>query len=304
MATAFTATLISTIFPRHDQKMKLKYFVQSHNHLRTSACLCISYSRCFGRTSSHQQYSSSSSLGDPPFPFRRLIYVISFLSIFHLCFLYNNASPLSSESTHLRVALALSWMYYLDWLAKMVLHDLPERDFWRVDVDLGTTSTSESKYELGHKGVASTSHIPEIMAQPYNWRKKLAWAVSLLASSRGVGWNFQVVWGLRERGRLVGRRRFVMEQIIRVVVLVVFSDFASTIMVMGRDHILVVENEGSIWLSWNKVLLVPLVAVGCCANLEAQYAGFNVAFMGLWLAEEKVGWERHFVKNEIHSDVC
>lgn len=217
----------------------------------------------------------------PPFPFRRLIYVVTFISTFYLCFFSNFPTAIPSESTHLRAALALSWMAYLDWLAKMVLHHLPEHDFWR-------TPTSDPNRQKGRQGETNTNHIPEMTTQPYNWNKKLTWAASLLASFRGAGWNFQIAHGLGERKRLVGRWRFVTEQIIRVVALMIFSDLVSTLLVTARDHPLVVGNIGSAWLNLNKISLVPLIAVNCLADSEAQYAGFNAVFVGLGLADEKV----------------
>lgn len=89
----------------------------------------------------------------------------------------------------------------------------------------------------------------------------------------------------------MGRWRFLAEQIGRVVVLMGFSDLVSTLLVMGRDHPLVVGGEGSTWWNWNRMALVPLVAVGYWADLEAQYAGFNAVSVGLGLADEKVGEE-------------
>lgn len=68
----------------------------------------------------------------------------------------------------------------------------------------------------------------------------------------------------------------------------IFSDLVSRLLVMGRDHPLVVGNEWSAWLNWNRISLVPLMAVGCWADIEAQYAGFNAVFVGLGLAEERV----------------
>jgi hypothetical protein len=65
----------------------------------------------------------------PPFPFRRLVFLTAFFSLFRLCFVPFSIPP---DWVTIRVGLVLTWMLYLGWLAKMVLHD-PEHDFWRVD---------------------------------------------------------------------------------------------------------------------------------------------------------------------------
>jgi len=63
----------------------------------------------------------------PPFPIRGLLFLTAFHLFFSLCFI-----PLSVPLGGIwQIGLALVWLTYLDWFAKMMLH-MPERDFWRI----------------------------------------------------------------------------------------------------------------------------------------------------------------------------
>ena len=64
----------------------------------------------------------------PRFPLRGALYLGTFIFYFLRCFVPPSIPP---EWTQLTLALALTWMYYLGWLAKMLFHR-PEHDFWRV----------------------------------------------------------------------------------------------------------------------------------------------------------------------------
>lgn len=83
--------------------------------------------------------------------------------------------------------LSIAWMYHLAGLAKIVLYN-PERDFWR-------TSTSTSHRIASEKTDAdeqkkANDHQAETM-HPFTLAK-LYWAISLLFSFRGEGWNWRV----------------------------------------------------------------------------------------------------------------
>lgn len=156
----------------------------------------------------------------PPFLFRRVVYLSVILTFAFLCFLN---LPIPPGWAHLQFAVSLVWMYYLDWLSKMLLHR-PEHDFWKI----GRPVHEAEKLSLG-------------------W-DKLYWAFSLLSTPRGVGWNFQVP-NLRPRTKLLGRWWFVAGQIGWVVILTALS---------GRLGQEMVKWNSSLDGFW-RALLVPLV---------------------------------------------
>lgn len=185
----------------------------------------------------------------PPFPLRRLTYLLVFLIFAYLCFL---KSPIPPGWPQLQLALSLTWMYYLGWLAKMLLRR-PEHDFWRI---------------------GRPAH--EAEALPFGWGK-LCWAYSLLATPRGVGWNFQIP-NLQPRTKLVGRWRFVGAQLVRVAMLSAISGWLG--MELAKWH---TSLEGY----W-RAMLVPIVGIKCWSDVETQYALCNAALVSAGLAEEKV----------------
>lgn len=186
----------------------------------------------------------------PPFPLRRLAFLISFISLFYLCF-FSFTIPLSWPE--IRIGVTLLWMLYLGWLAKMILHK-PEHDFWRT----------------GH-----SAHEAENMSFG---RNKFLWALALLTSPRGMGWNFQMNM-LQPRQKLIGKWRFTMWQIL----------CAGCCIYVSRAIEGLIEKQFTTPPGWfPKALVVPGIAVRLWADTEAQYAIFNAVLLILGLANEQV----------------
>jgi len=185
----------------------------------------------------------------PPSPLRRIVYFSVFLTFAYLCF---SKLPIPPGWTRLQLAVSLVWMYYLDWLAKMLLRR-PEHDFWRI----GRPAHEAEKLPLG-------------------W-EKLSWAFSLLSTPRGVGWNFQIP-NLRPRTKLLGRWWFVAGQVGRVIILTAFSGW------LGREMVKWNSSSEGFW----RALLVPLVGMKCWSDAESQYALFDAVLVLVGVAEEKV----------------
>ena len=188
----------------------------------------------------------------PPFRLRSAIYLAAFTFFFLRCFVPLSIPP---EWSQLTLSFALAWMYYLGWLAKMLFYQ-PEHHFWRVG-----RPAHEAEYYTGLLN-----------------RQKLGWACQLLASPRGVGWNFQVR-GLRPRSRLYGRWWFVAMQIARATALAPVSVGMSA--VLARDY----HALGG-W--WKALVLGPVEALKIWADQEALYSVFCALFVAAGFSREEV----------------
>ncbi|KAK4450072.1 hypothetical protein QBC34DRAFT_403710 [Podospora aff. communis PSN243] len=185
----------------------------------------------------------------PPSPFRRLTYLAAFLLLFYRCFFM---SSIPHDWLATRSVLAFVWMLYLDWLAKMALHN-PEHDFWRT----------------GHPAHEAERMKPGI--------DKLGWAVALLASPRGIGWNFQLT-KLQPRQRPAGRWRFTFQQLLRAVTFAGFSNFVGDFMKK--------QDAASTW-GFRRAAVIPGVALKFWLDAHVLYALCDSMFMALGYAEEQ-----------------
>ncbi|KAK3326687.1 hypothetical protein B0H66DRAFT_551507 [Apodospora peruviana] len=242
----------------------------------------------------------------PPFAPRQPLYLTAIISLFYLCFFSSD----NNLNSHIRLALALPWMFYLDWATKMVLHHLPEHDFWPVTASDAQINGNIKKFRRQSTGNGH-HHQPQSPPIPQGWKPRLAWAIGLLSSPRGVGWNFQLSTPdlpPETKNAAMGRWRFVIRQTCRVVGFIVLSELISATMMMMQ--LLMTENECSksqdhydfswgnglmemvgAWMTswnWRRTLLVPLVAMKRWSDLEAQYAGLNAVYVGAGLVEVKV----------------
>jgi hypothetical protein len=120
----------------------------------------------------------------PPLPYRKFVCTVITALLAYPCFV----NP-GTQDTSLRYLRSSLWMYHLASVAKIALF-YPERDFWRTD--------DEKEHEQRKKRIRVSStedkkdpreHEAECM--PFRWQK-FKWALGLLFSYRGVGWNWQV----------------------------------------------------------------------------------------------------------------
>ncbi|KAK1833591.1 hypothetical protein QBC39DRAFT_44039 [Podospora conica] len=120
----------------------------------------------------------------------------------------------------LRYGLACSWIFVLPVLQRIVVQT-PERDFWRVDDTAGGRP-----------------------APPREWSvEKLRWAMNLVATPRGVGWNFG--------GRGVNARREVMRR-------------EGVVKPEGRGRYVVraLGRAARCWVVWDGLILATQKATG------------------------------------------
>ncbi|KAM7187536.1 hypothetical protein V8F33_011183 [Rhypophila sp. PSN 637] len=248
----------------------------------------------------------------PPFPFRKTIYLISFLSYFYFGFLFrpDHVSEEYKSNPGLRLALALPWMIYLDWLTKMCLHAQPEHDFWRASPTEPPGTSSDGNEE--HSGVKTKQGQQQQVAmgsrrrepyylipQPHGFVEKLGWAFSLLSSPRGVGWNYEApahdLDSIHPKRPLPpcqqGRCMFAAVQVLRCLCLHVFSEFLSILLVSwsGAGEVFIwgdLLSRVPVAVDWKKLSLVPLVGVKIWASVEALYAGLNAVLVGMGLTKE------------------
>lgn len=105
------------------------------------------------------------SLASPPFPGRGVAFSGVLIFINYAC-IVSPWPPDEGNSRPMRYGMAGSWIFLLPAIERLLFHR-PEVDFWRND--------EEKKPKHGRP--------PELSIQ------KLRWALALVASPRGVGWN-------------------------------------------------------------------------------------------------------------------
>ncbi|KAK4214257.1 hypothetical protein QBC37DRAFT_156703 [Rhypophila decipiens] len=235
----------------------------------------------------------------PPFPFRKTIYLVSFLSSFYFGFFFrpDHVSEEYNSSPGLRLALALPWMVYLDWLTKMCLHAQPEHDFWRATPTESPGTSSDGNEENSGVRTGSGRRREQqyyLIPQPHGFIEKLVWAFSLLSSPRGVGWNYEApahhVDSIHPKRPLPpcqqGRCMFSAVQVLRCLCLHVLSEILSILLVSWSGSGGNLLSKVPAALDWKKLSLVPLVGVKIWASVEALYAGLNAVLVGMGLAKE------------------
>lgn len=200
----------------------------------------------------------------PPFPSRRLVVLSTTLVLAYLCL--TPSSPVGGGSTsQMRYGASAAWLYYLGWLAKLLLHR-PEHDFWRV---------------------GSEPHEAERMTFGL---AKLRWACSLLAAPRGVGWNFQPPDLLPppppDEEKALGRTRFALRRLAKAAVFYIAADAVAVF--LARQHFRAPhQTVADLPLHW-RVILELAVALGVWCNTELQFAVWSFVLVALGLSEEKV----------------
>ncbi|KAM7184806.1 hypothetical protein V8F20_012051 [Naviculisporaceae sp. PSN 640] len=235
----------------------------------------------------------------PPFPFRKPVYLIIFLTFFYFSFLFDSHTKTGHAlNPQIRLPLALVWMYYLDWLTKMCLHSQPEHDFWRVSnrSDAITKAT-------GAEGTGSppTTARAYLVSQPHGFSEKLRWAFSLLSSPRGVGWNYQIHHGSemktgpladsRDQKTGAGTWGFVALQICRCIFFLILSQGITVVLMRWSSFdqaAAKIEFGSHTWeVNWRKLCLLPLIGIKLWANIQAHYACVNILFVATGLAKKE-----------------
>jgi lipoprotein signal peptidase len=195
----------------------------------------------------------------PPYPLRALELWTLATVFFYQCLVLPPNSDTGQTSSLLRYSLVTMWLYYVGWLAKMLLRN-PEHAFWR---------TGRAPHEAEKLG--------------FGW-EKFKWALSLLSSPRGVGWNTQLP-DLQLRRRLLGRWRFALRQALLAAVMYIVVDGCSTF--LKRQHFHIKEQRVSdLPLYWSVVLEIA-IALSIWAGTELQFAVWSFCLVVLGLSEEK-----------------
>jgi hypothetical protein len=161
------------------------------------------------------------------------------------------------------------WLYYLGTVSKLLFSEpSPEAAFWRID-----RPTQEA---LRMRGLG--------------W-EKFRWAMGLLASPRGAGWNWQVKGAppLQDVNRK-GRKEFLWFHVKRVVALWFALD-AITAVLMASHFREAGQTIAALGL-WRRVMLV--VALAAQSSLATKWQYSFVAVLGVWLglSEPKVGFPK------------
>ncbi len=203
----------------------------------------------------------------PPFPTRRLVVLSTTLVLAYLCLAPSppmTSNGGSSSTSQMRYGASAAWLYYLGWLAKLLLHR-PEHDFWRV---------------------GSEPHEAERMTFGL---AKLRWACSLLAAPRGVGWNFRPPNPppppLDDENAL-GRTAFALRRLAKAAAFYIAADAVAVF--LARQHFRAPrQTVADLPLHWRAVLEVA-VALGVWCSAELQFAVWSFVLVALGLSEEKV----------------
>jgi len=186
----------------------------------------------------------------PPCRFRRIILVTVATISFSAFITLEPADP--GLASRLRYATSSMWTTHLVWLALVLFHR-PEHDFWRVE-------------KAAHEGAT----------MPFGW-EKLRWAISLLSSWRGVGWNVQIPILPRQR-RVVGRWRFVVGELGASIFYYILADIATTLLAMNcLDHAGETMSQLGLGLRITLIATLGLAIWSYTQLLYAVWSGFLVA---------------------------
>lgn len=158
-----------------------------------------------------------------------------------------------------RFSMVIMWLFYAGWLAKMLFHN-PEYEFCRV---------GRPEHEAEHMG--------------FGW-EKFKWAMSLLFSWRGVGWNFKPR-KLPPPRKLVGRWRFVVRQLVRAAAYRIATDAAMAF--YQRWHIRT-GDQSLADLNWCvRGLLVSAIGASVWWLHEYQFAVYGALLVATGISKEE-----------------
>jgi hypothetical protein len=198
----------------------------------------------------------------PPFPLRRHLSILSII----LTYLPLTLHPISTDPAAAYGAATL-WVITLRGLTLHVFHGVPEATLFRPSVE------------------------PAGAALSYGLLQKAGWALSLLTSVRGVGWNNGPVLPAR---RSISKRRFLVHAATMLVVLYLLLDLARTWMLQQPYCQYGLDEAGFRFPSQQQSLLKRLGdlaanGVSGAAYMAMQYHIFSIIAVGM-LGQPMDGW--------------
>ena len=187
------------------------------------------------------------SLFCPPFRGRATLFVALIVLLDYACLSSPWPSNVGSSSRSMKYGLTGPWFFILPVVEKLLLH-IPEREFWREDNPKGPSGAGP---------------------RDLSW-EKLRWAAALVATPRGVGWNFasRQIKAKREAVRSQGLTRdlFVARKVFRALV----AYLALDICLFAAKRAVIPEQ----W-AWN------VLTIGRIAFLELLMGASTYAIMSM-----------------------
>ncbi len=214
------------------------------------------------------------SLFSPPFPGRSLLFV-SLIAVSEWGCTTSPWPPttLASGSASfsmrpLRYGLAGSWIFVLPVLEKLLIMRTPETDCWHLD-EADRPPDERRPREL-------------------SWRK-LRWAISLVTTPRGVGWNFgsRGVNAAREAIRREGRGRamWLVGRMVRAFLAYVAVDAA----ILAARKAVIPQAWEWTWLTLGRIMyLEALMMTAVYATMTLQFEIAAAIGVGLLLNRPEV----------------
>jgi len=199
------------------------------------------------------------SLFCPPFRGRGILFALLIIATDWACVVSPWPPIMTAAYQGMRYGLATSWIFVLPVLERILVHT-PERDFRRLDAT-GKPLPAPSELTLG----------------------KLRWAVALVATPRGVGWDFGRSGYARPRARdstLRPRVPFVISSLLRASIAYLATDVALLASKMA-DIPNTVENAWAALTLWKLAYWDLLMVVTVYGNMEMQYHAYAAIDVGI-----------------------
>jgi hypothetical protein len=198
----------------------------------------------------------------PPFPLRRHLSI----QLIVLTFLPLTLRPISADPAAAYGAATL-WVITLRGLTLHVFHAVPEATLFRPSIE------------------------PAGAALSYGLRQKAGWALSLITSVRGVGWNNGPILPARSRQ---SKRGFLVHAAVMLAVLYLLLDLARTWMVLQPYCQYGLDEPGFRFPSQQRGLLTRLADVAAngisgAGYIAMQYHIFSMIAVGI-LGQPMDGW--------------
>ncbi|KAH8661568.1 hypothetical protein BGZ60DRAFT_517299 [Tricladium varicosporioides] len=210
------------------------------------------------------------SLWSPPFKFRRPLSILAILIPLFAAQHY----PFTDD-TNQRFSLFMAWYIYLGVVAKFLPSSPPEMRYWRKG------HVREEALLMDTKSSFSI--------------EKLRWAIGLLCSQRGVGWNFQtkgtpsIPSSLRHQTRAQFLLQSLKDSMVAFVVLDLFGWYICAMHFSGP-----IRGEMTMWnlKGWERLVVVGMLGVQSRFANEIMYSWVSGA--GVLLGSDPSEWPPFF----------